>query len=109
MRCNPGVQSFHFPGWHASASINRVTYQYSFVGNPERCVTSSSLGGCMLQSASPNGDRGVDAMVSIIASDLVEMVSDPGPNFNSWYDSAGRENAEMVRCTAASAPQVLAR
>lgn len=89
-------------GWHGSASINRVTYQYSFVGNPERCVTSSSLGGCMVQSASPNGDRGVDAMVSVIAHELVETVSDPGPNFSSWYDSAGRENADKCAWTYGS-------
>jgi hypothetical protein len=81
-------------GWHASATIGGTNIKYSFVGDP----TGASLANCAGQTtASPNGDPGADAMVSVIAHELEETVTDP--NLNAWYDSRGRENGDKCAWT----------
>lgn len=79
-------------GWHTHTSVNGVDIKYSFVGNAARCLTS-----CAPQSVSPNGNAGVDGMVSVLAHELVETVSDP--DLNAWYDSSGAENADKCAWT----------
>jgi hypothetical protein len=79
-------------GWHTYASIAGSNIKYSFVGNPDRCPTA-----CEAQSTSPNGNPGADGMVSIIAHELEEAVTDP--NLNAWYDSSGAENADKCAWT----------
>ncbi len=71
-------------GWHYKTSTN---IKYSFVGNPDRCPSA-----CSAQITSPNGNRGADAMASIIAHELEEAVTDP--LLNAWYDRRGQENAD---------------
>lgn len=73
-------------GWHTYNTGLGLSVKYSFVGNPG---TSTS---CGAQSVSPNGDRGVDAMASIIAHEIEEAVTDP--ELNAWYDAQGYENAD---------------
>ena len=48
-------------------------------------------------TSSPNGDIGADAMVSVIAHELEEAVTDP--NLNAWYDNRGNENADKCAWT----------
>ena len=76
-------------GWHTYTTVNATNIKFSFVGDP----TGTKLGNCAQQTAkSPNGDPGADAMVSVVAHELEEAVTDP--NLNAWYDSTGAENAD---------------
>ncbi|CAF3299415.1 unnamed protein product [Rotaria socialis] len=53
------------------------------------CINGS---GSTNPTNSPNGDAGVDAMVSVIAHELVDTMSDP---FGSaWFGATGNENAD---------------
>src|SRR4029453_5120921 len=73
-------------GWHTHGTLRGVDVKYSFVGNPTACpLVGASVGNCSAQTASsPNGDVGVDAMVSVIAHELEEAVTDP--DLNAWFD-----------------------
>ena len=79
-------------GWHTHGTIGGTDIKYSFVGNPDRCI-----GSCAAQSTGPNGNAGADGMVSIIAHELVEAVTDP--DLNAWYDTRGYENADKCAWT----------
>jgi hypothetical protein len=71
-------------GWHTAAVINNTWIKYSFVGD------AGNSSGCSVQfGSSPNGDPPVDAMISVIAHELSETVTDP--LLNAWYDSSGYE------------------
>ena len=50
-----------------------------------------------MQSVSPNGNAGADAMASIVAHELEEAVTDP--LLNAWYDRRGYENADKCAWT----------
>jgi len=79
-------------GWHTHGTIQGADIKYSFVGNPDRCISS-----CAAQSTGPNGNAGADGMASIIAHELEEAVSDP--DLNAWYDRRGYENADKCAWT----------
>jgi hypothetical protein len=87
-------------GWHTHGTINGVDVKYSFVGNANRC-----LSGCAAQTVSPNGNAGVDGMISVVAHELVEATSDP--DLNAWYDAAGAENADKCAWTFGSSQTAL--
>lgn len=80
--------------WHTYGTIAGSNIKYGFVGNPDRCPSA-----CQAQptSASPNGNQGADGMVSLIAHELEESVTDP--NLNAWYDRQGNENADKCAWT----------
>jgi len=81
-------------GWHTYAAIGSANIKYAFVGDP----TGPQVSSCAAQTtASPNGDVGADAMVSVIAHELEESVTDP--NLNAWYDNKGNENADKCAWT----------
>jgi Phosphate-induced protein 1 conserved region len=80
-------------GWHTSGTISGANIKYSFVGNANRC-----LSGCAAQSISPNNNAGVDGMVSVIAHELEEALTDPNPR-SGWTDSSGSENADKCAWT----------
>lgn len=79
-------------GWHTHATVSGSDIKYSFVGNAARCLSS-----CAAQATSPNNNAGVDGMISVIAHELEEAVSDP--DLNAWYDSGGAENADKCAWT----------
>lgn len=79
-------------GWHTATTATVGRIRYSFVGNANRC-----LSGCAAQSISPNGNAGVDGMISVITHELEEATSDP--DLNAWYDSGGAENADKCAWT----------
>jgi len=83
-------------GWHTHGTISSSDIKYSFVGNASRC-----LNGCAAQTISPNGNAGVDGMISVIAHELEE--ADTDPDLNAWYDSGGAENADKCAWTFGSA------
>jgi hypothetical protein len=87
-------------GWHTKGTVGGVAnVKYSFVGNANRC-----LSGCAAQTTSPNGNAGVDGMVSVLAHELVETLSDP--LLNAWYDSSGAENGDKCAWTFGGAQGV---
>src|SRR5262249_12042517 len=79
-------------GWHTNGTISGSDIKYSFVGNPDRCISS-----CAAQTTGPNGNAGADGMASIIAHELEEAASDP--DLNAWYDAAGYENTDKCAWT----------
>lgn len=79
-------------GWHTAATPKVGHIRYSFVGNANRCLNA-----CAIQTVGPNGNAGVDAMISIIAHELEEATTDP--DLNAWYDSSGAENADKCAWT----------
>ena len=79
-------------GWHTHGTLGGTDIKYSFVGNANRCLNS-----CAAQTTGPNGNAGVDGMVSVIAHELEEATTDP--DLNAWYDSAGAENADKCAWT----------
>jgi len=87
-------------GWHTHGTLSGKDIKYSFVGNAARC-----LSGCAAQTISPNGNAGVDGMISVIAHELEEANSDP--DLNAWYDSSGAENADKCAWTFGSGQTLL--
>jgi hypothetical protein len=79
-------------GWHTHGTISSADIKYSFVGDAARCITS-----CAAQSTSPNGNAGVDGMISVIAHELEEAATDP--DLNAWYFASGNENADQCAWT----------
>ena len=85
-----------FCGYHSyyNPTVSPLTsVKYSFVGD-----ASNSLGSCAGQTASsPNSNPAADALISVLAHELVETVSDP--MLNAWYDALGSENADKCAWT----------
>lgn len=79
-------------GWHTYGTLSGTNIKYSFVGNANRCLNA-----CAIQTTGPNGNAGVDGMVSVIAHELEEANTDP--NLNAWYDANGAENADKCAWT----------
>jgi len=83
-------------GWHtAGNNTNGARIRYSFVGNANRCLSA-----CAAQTTGPNGNAGVDGMISVMAHELEEATTDP--DLNAWYDSNGSENGDKCAWTFGS-------
>lgn len=84
-------------GWHAhSTSIAGTNdIKYAFVGNANRCLSA-----CAAQTVGPNGNAGVDGMVSVIAHEMEETNTDP--DLNAWFDAKGAEDADKCAWTFGS-------
>jgi hypothetical protein len=80
-------------GWHTAGNATAGHVRYSFVGNANRCLSA-----CAAQTVSPNGNAGVDGMISVIAHELEEAVTDPDPR-SGWADRRGAENADKCAWT----------
>lgn len=80
-------------GWHTAATPTAGHVRYSFVGNASRCLNA-----CAAQTVSPNGNAGVDGMISVIAHELEEATTDADPR-SGWTDSNGSENADKCAWT----------
>nr|MDQ5837807.1 EXORDIUM family protein [Acidobacteriota bacterium] len=50
------------------------------------------------QTTGPNGNAGVDGMLSVVAHELEEATTDPDPH-TGWADSGGAENADKCAWT----------
>jgi hypothetical protein len=98
MRPDLGRATFcgSYCGYHVSWELKSgKRIYYAQVGNPTRCL--SGCASTMNSKISPNGDLGVDGMLSAIAHELVEAVSDPVSDIDSlraWQDSTGYENGD---------------
>jgi hypothetical protein len=79
-------------GWHTNGKVGGTDIKYSFVGNANRCLSA-----CAAQTVGPNGNAGVDGMLSVMGHELEEATTDP--DLNAWYDSSGAENADKCAWT----------
>ena len=86
-------------GWHSWGTISGSNHRYGFIGNAARCIT-----GCAAQSVSPNGNAGVDGMVSVLAHELEEAATDP--DGKTWYARSGKENGDDCAWTFGTSYQV---
>ncbi|MBV8068700.1 MAG: hypothetical protein JO270_02260 [Acidobacteriaceae bacterium] len=82
-------------GWHTYGYISGTNIKYAFVGNANRCLYA-----CAAQTVGPNGNAGVDGMVSVIAHELEEANTDP--YLDAWYDADGAEDADKCAWTFGS-------
>jgi hypothetical protein len=83
-------------GWHtyANLSYNGGTYAIPYQADAD---LTNYLSSCSVQSTSPNGDPGIDAMLSVVAHEVEETATDV--RLNAWYDSRGYENADKCAWT----------
>ena len=77
-----------FCGWHSYNSTSNA--KYAFVGDP------ATTAGCLAQSVGPNL-AGADSMLSVVAHELEETVTDP--QLNAWYSTNGNENGDKCAWT----------
>jgi hypothetical protein len=84
-------------GWHTAGTATLGHVRYSFVGNANRCLNA-----CAAQTVSPNGNAGVDGMISVLAHELEEANTDPDPA-SGWVDASGAENGDKCAWTFGSA------
>jgi hypothetical protein len=84
-------------GFHNFMTYNGKSIKYSFIGNPAGCTAEGGVRDCQGLSSnyskSPNNDPGVDAMISVIAHETGETVTDP--NLNAWFFSTGSEEGDQ--------------
>lgn len=84
-------------GWHDHVVHDGKDIKFVFVGDPQ----AQCANGCTMQdraeatgaNTSPNGDWGADAMMSVVAHELTETLTDP--DIDAWYDQFMYENADM--------------
>jgi Phosphate-induced protein 1 conserved region len=88
-------------GWHTYTTVGTTTVKYGFIGNPNKTLTACNVN---TAGVSPNGNPAVDAMISVIAHELEETVSDP--QLNAWYNAKGSENGDMCAWTFGSKQSV---
>uniref|UniRef100_Q01T32 Phosphate-responsive 1 family protein n=1 Tax=Solibacter usitatus (strain Ellin6076) TaxID=234267 RepID=Q01T32_SOLUE len=82
-------------GWHTYGTLGSKSIKYAFVGNANRCLNS-----CAAQTTGPNGNAGVDGMISVIAHEMEETNTDP--ELNAWFSAKGAEDADMCAWTFGS-------
>ena len=83
-------------GYHVSWQLKSgKRIYYAQVGNPTRCL--SGCAATVNSKISPNNDIGVDGMISALAHELVEAITDPVSDIDvmrAWQDSTGYENGD---------------
>jgi len=85
-------------GWHANEGLsNNQQIKFAWIGNSAHFCLSS----CSAQSTGPNSNAGVDAMISVIAHEIIEMTTDP--QLNAWFDGNGWEDGDKCAWTFGSA------
>jgi len=106
IRPDLGTASFcsDYCGYHVTTQLKSgKRVQYAMVGNPISCIDGCAPS--QNQQTSPNGDAGVDAMLSVFAHELTEAVTDPISDIDAqraWQDPNGSENGDMCAWTFGS-------
>jgi hypothetical protein len=68
-----GAFCSEYCGYHSYMTVNGVRVQYAFVGN----ARTQCPGGCVAPGMTTPNEPGADGMISVIAHELSESVSDP--------------------------------
>ncbi len=91
--CDP-IGGFHFL-WTSQflqqlePSISQTSQlMYAMVGNPSYCGTGSEFSAPYNQFSSPNADVGVDGMITVIAHEIAEAMTDAN-GYGGWRFVAG--------------------
>ncbi|CAI5478819.1 unnamed protein product [Closterium sp. Yama58-4] len=84
----------NYCGWHFYTR-DALELPIAFVGNaatrcPKRCIPPHLN---RRGAVAPNGDAGMDGMVSVLAHELAEATS--SPFLATWFDDQGEENADI--------------
>lgn len=79
-------------GYHSVETVGGVGVKYAFIGDPLTCPASTPCLDWCPGNPTPNGYPDADQMVSVIAHELSESVTDP--LLGGWRDSGGWENAD---------------
>ena len=86
-----GSAAGSYCGWHFAAKTTSGTdVKYAFIGNPSRfteCIYVDN------RQHSPNKNPPVDALLSSLAHELIETVTDP--DLDAWTNDGGVENADL--------------
>lgn len=78
--------------FHTTGIVAGSAFRYAFVADPRRSPQR-----CAPQGAGPNGSVSGDAMASLIAAELFNIVTDP--QLTAWYDKLGLEGADKCAWT----------
>ncbi|GJP37581.1 hypothetical protein CLOM_g1441 [Closterium sp. NIES-68] len=89
-------------GFHSFATDGVSYIKYGFIGNGDKCGTRCVRAGG--RKKTPNGKRGVDGMISIIAHEMVETATNPRIG-GGWYDALGAECSD--KCMTDFGPSVV--
>lgn len=77
-----GWHSWRAPLWFIGGLV------YAWIGNP----ATQCPGSCAAQAPSPNGNVGADAVISLLAHEISEILTDPYGT--AWYDASNNEGAD---------------
>jgi hypothetical protein len=80
-------------GWHTHATIDSTDIKYAFIGNGSFCSVKSQCLWSSNLTKSPNENVAADTMVSVVAHELVESVSDP--DLDGWSNPKATENGDL--------------
>ncbi|KAI8621644.1 hypothetical protein BC830DRAFT_1077032 [Chytriomyces sp. MP71] len=97
-----GASCSEYCGYHTSTLSDRDQGStiagddlvYTYIGNPTACGLNGILGCGGQTFNSPNGNPGVDAMLSPIAHELAEGGSNPDTSRSAWNNADGYENGD---------------
>jgi len=96
VRASSGADVSGSCAFHQQTSVLGTQVSYIYIGDPNRTPTL-----CAPQTLGPNstvaGNAGPDAMVSLLASELSNVVTDPA--LSAWYDRLGLEQADKCAWT----------
>eukprot|EP00850_Spirogloea_muscicola_P001380 SM000005S17177 [mRNA] locus=s5:669605:672011:+ [translate_table: standard] len=85
--------------FHSKMNINGSDTIFSFVGNADtQCPGQCSQD--YTSAPSPNSDKGVDAMISLLGGQLSATASDA--DMNAWFDQNGKEGNDLCQYTYGS-------
>jgi Phosphate-induced protein 1 conserved region len=87
---------------HGTGEALGSQFSYAFVGNPNRCpsVAAPQFFSGTTQLPTPNGNLGVDAMVTMMAQVVSRVITNP--TGGAWFDRYGLENA--AKCVGQFGP-----
>ncbi len=82
-------------GYHTYSTYQNIRVKWSFITNP--ASPPCTVGCYSINRNSANDNAAGDAMVSVLAHEITEAITDP--DFSGWYDSDGEENADKCAWT----------
>jgi hypothetical protein len=87
-------------GWHDEIVESGFDVKFAFVGDSMKCPDSCSMKAeyDAIEAGTPNGDYSADFMVTVVAHEISEILSDPHPPIG-WRDVLGLEDEDKTAWT----------